>query len=126
MATDTLNIIYANEMQNHPYGYAIYQPEFDTVIKPGMVGFFDPVGFWSPIADLSDPKSLKEAGLKPPRKALSPAPPQNQTWGPMTSKSVSGHDLDSSAGTEYVSSFNTLFLLAPKSTADIPPLKVQQ
>jgi len=100
MATDTLNITYANEMQNHPYGYALYQPIFDTVIKPGIVGFFDPDGFWSPIADLSDPKSLELAGLKPPRKQLSAAPPQNQTWGPMTSKSVSGRNLDASAGTE--------------------------
>lgn len=111
MASDPLNRIYADEMQNHPYGYGLYQPVFNRVIKPGVVGFFDPDGFWSPLADLTDPESLKAAGLKPPKHALSPAPPQNQTWGPMTSKSVSGQNLDASAGTEYVSH---LILLRPR------------
>jgi hypothetical protein len=103
MASDPLNRIYANEMQNHPYGYALYQPVFNNIIKPGAIGFFDRDGFWSPVSDLTDPDSLKVAGLKPPKHVLSPAPPQDQTWGPMTSRSVSGHNLDASAGTEYTS-----------------------
>lgn len=102
MASESLNRIYADEMQNHPYGYALYQPMFSSVIKPGAVGFFDASGFWSPVADLTDVKSLEAAGLKPPHHALSAAPLQNQTWGPMTSKSVSGHNLDTSSGTKYV------------------------
>jgi len=92
--TDKLNRIYADEMCNHPYGYAIYQPAFTSVIKPGMVGYFDPDGIWSPLVDLTDTGALTAAGLKPPNKLMS-APPQEEIWGPMTSKSVSGHNLDS-------------------------------
>jgi len=76
MASDPLNRIYANEMQDHPYGYALYQPVFNNIIKPGAAGFFTAEGFWSPLADLTDPESLNAAGLKPPKHALSPAPPQ--------------------------------------------------
>lgn len=101
MASDPLNRIYANEMQDHPYGYALYQPVFNNIIKPGAAGFFTAEGFWSPLADLTDPESLNAAGLKPPKHALSPAPPQEQTWGPLTSKSVSGHNLGATAGKEY-------------------------
>jgi hypothetical protein len=95
-----LNKVYADEMKNHPYGYGLYQPPFSTVIKPGSVGYFDKLGFWSPIADLTDPASLSAAGLQPPRQKLSKAPSQKQIWGPMASKSVSGKNLDVSAGTE--------------------------
>lgn len=124
MAPDSLNRIYADEMQNHPYGYGLYQPTFSTVIKPGSVGFFDPSGFWSPLADLTDAKSLDALGLKPPRHALSPAPPQEQSWGPMTSKSTSAHNLDASAGIEYVPTFSTSF--ASKKYLELTVLLAQR
>ncbi|KAI9743314.1 MAG: hypothetical protein M1818_003160 [Claussenomyces sp. TS43310] len=95
-STDPLNRIYAEEMRHYPYGYALYQPASTAVIKPGIVGYFDSTGFWSPLADLNDTTALKAAGLTPPKHPLSPAPPQDQTWGPMTSKSVTGHDLKAS------------------------------
>jgi hypothetical protein len=117
MAPESLNRIYADEMQNHPYGYGLYQPTFSTVIKPGSVGFFDPSGFWSPLADLTDPKSLDALGLKPPRHALAPAPSQKQSWGPMTSKSTSAHNLDASAGIEYVPILSTT--LTPRSISNL-------
>jgi hypothetical protein len=116
MDSKELNRIYADEMKNHPYGYGLYQPCFSTVIKPGSVGFFDKSGFWSPLADLADPKALETAGLKAPKHALSPAPPQKQSWGPMASKSTSGHNIDASAGTEYV---GVCFLSFTVKTQDV-------
>lgn len=101
-STDSLNRIYADEMRNHPYGYALYQPISASIIKPGVVGYFDATGFWSPLADLNDAAALQAAGLKPPTSKLVAAPPQNSTWGVMTSKSVSGHNFAANPSIGYV------------------------
>lgn len=98
-----LNKVYAEEMRNHPYGYALYQPTSSSIIKPGVVGFFDKTGFWSPLADLNDEEGLKAAGLSPPSSKLVAAPDQLSTWGVMTSKSTSGQNFEANPSIGLVS-----------------------
>lgn len=97
-STDTLNRIYALEMRNHPYGYALYQPASTSVLHPGAVGYFDAQGFWSPLADLNDLEGLKALGLKAPKTKLMKAPDQKSSWGPIASKSTKGINFDASPG----------------------------
>ena len=77
---------YANQMKHHPYGYALFHPVSNRILKPGSVGYLDELGFWNPIANLEDPESLSRHGLTSPSAPLSRAKPSKiKEWTPKLS-----------------------------------------
>lgn len=90
---------YSLSMMSHPYGYAIYKPLPDNILKPGICGYFDDSGTWNPIADLADQESLAKFGLKLPTEELDKAPlDYSGSWGPKWSLDVKEDPIDVSAG----------------------------
>ena len=84
-----LNSDYSNHMKHHPYGYALFHPVSNGVMRPGSVGYLDELGFWNPIANLEDPESLSRYGLTPPSNPLSRAKPSKiKEWTPKRSSQV--------------------------------------
>ncbi|KJA17345.1 hypothetical protein HYPSUDRAFT_46553 [Hypholoma sublateritium FD-334 SS-4] len=93
-----LDIQYAETMQNHPFGIALYYPPPTTVLKPGAVGYFDAYGSWNVIADLEDATELARNGFSLSA-GLTKAPADNGIkWGPKTSSSTKATKIDLSAG----------------------------
>ena len=98
-----LHEIYAQQMQNHSEGYAIYHPETTSTLRPGVCGYFNNHGDWTPIVDLSDSEALKKAGYTALDTVLEKAakrPPA--VWGPKTSVGVRSKDMDASFGASFV------------------------
>lgn len=90
---------YALSMKNHPYGYAIYKPLPNRLLKPGACGYFDDSGTWNPIANLDDEESLAKFGLKLPGEELDMAPTDSSArWGPKWSMDVQEEKVDTSTG----------------------------
>ncbi len=84
-----LNSDYGNQMKHHPYGYALFHPVSNGILKPGSVGYLDELGFWNPIANLEDPESLSRHGLASPSAPLSRAKPSRiKEWTPKQSSQV--------------------------------------
>lgn len=80
---------YANQMKHHSYGYALFHPVSNGILKPGSVEYLDEWGFWNPIANLEDPESLSRYGLTSPSAPLSRAKPsQIKRWTPKLSSRV--------------------------------------
>jgi hypothetical protein len=81
--TNELDQVYLTLMKHHPYGKAIYKPLSTSSFHPGIVGYFDSVGNWNPIADLSAVEASSPATFTPPPSdKLVRAPSEPQTWGP--------------------------------------------
>jgi hypothetical protein len=88
-------------MLNHPYGYALYEPQSSTIVKPGAVGYIDQeTGRFVPLTkkgskrvDLEDEESLKINGLTPFNNLLR-AEPDERSWGPKTSSRVNATEID--------------------------------
>ncbi|KAE9378286.1 hypothetical protein N431DRAFT_452402 [Stipitochalara longipes BDJ] len=60
-----MNHTYAESMKNHPYGYAMYEPESAVLINPGSCGYLTSNGSWTPLFNLKDKAKLASAGLEP-------------------------------------------------------------
>lgn len=94
-----LHEIYAQQMTNHSQGHALYHPLLTSSIKPGACGYFNSLGNWNPIADLSDNKKLQAAGFRPVIEQLEEAQPgPTEEWGPRCSKTVKHSVIDLQAG----------------------------
>lgn len=84
-----LNSDYGNHMKHHPYGYALFHPVSNGILKPGSVGYLDEFGFWNPIANLEDPESLSRHGLTSTSTPLCRAKPSRiKEWTPKQSSQV--------------------------------------
>ena len=84
-----LNSDYGNRRKHHPYGYALFNPVSNEILKPGSVGFLDELGFWNPIANLEEPQSLSRHGLNRPSDPLSRKNPSRiKEWTPKQSSQV--------------------------------------
>ncbi|KZF19065.1 hypothetical protein L228DRAFT_53304 [Xylona heveae TC161] len=95
-----LHLTYAERMKNHPFGFALYKPTSNTILKPGSVGYFDGSGFWNPITDLTNKDALKRRNLKEPGE-LSRAPREEiKGWGPKVSTKVNSYTGDFSGGVD--------------------------
>ena len=93
-------------MKHHPYGYALFHPVSNKVLKPGSVGFLDELGFWNPIANLEDPDSLSRQGPTPPSAPLFRAKSsQIQKWTPKQSLKVKERSGGFSGGVKSVNCF---------------------
>jgi hypothetical protein len=95
MGSKALDQDYLTLMQNHPYGKAIYKPLAVSSFHPGSIGYFDSVGDWNPIADISSAQAAWPAAFTPPptEKLLS-APSENQTWGPKVGQQTTCRMID--------------------------------
>jgi len=95
-----LNNTYRHLMANHPYGYALYEPESSAILKPGVLGYLTEDGKWAPLIgdngvliDLGEPDSLLRNGLNAFNN-FSKASPDQRTWGPKTSKGIKSMKVD--------------------------------
>lgn len=94
---------YRESMRNHPYGYALYEPESSNILKPGVCGYLTDNGQWTPLVgnnlrvDLGDAESLRLNGLTS-FENLARAAPDTRAWGPKTSRQVVGTRVDFTAG----------------------------
>ncbi|KAK5798345.1 hypothetical protein VI817_004635 [Penicillium citrinum] len=99
-----LDLEYAEQMQYHPYGTALYRPQPRDIFHPGMVGYFNEDGDWNPIIDLSQKSqpSFTEpalaASLTPPDDLPAMARPEEHTWGPKLGDTTRVRQIDLSAG----------------------------
>jgi hypothetical protein len=93
MPGNRLNDVYAEILQNHPYGYDLYAPESSLTLKPGTCGFLDQKGAWTPLLDLSNAAAVHARGFTPFHD-FSPAPPKSGLWGPKGSEGVTGVSVD--------------------------------
>ena len=105
MSSQPLHQMYGDQMRDHPYGYALYNPTSSAVLKPGAVGYFDDLGYWNPLANLADASSLTERGLKlkpfPQDELYAAKQDESMSWGPKLSKTVREHRMHFSGGVEY-------------------------
>lgn len=95
----SLDSAYASYMRNHPFGTALYSPLPARLFHPGSCGYFDSVGAWNPITDLSSPSHLSTQGFTPVSEELQAAPVDaTARWGPKISESAKARKVALSAG----------------------------
>jgi hypothetical protein len=92
MAPDKpLAVTYTLRMNNQSYGYGRFNPVCSRELQPGYFGFFDSMGSWNPIRNLSDTPSLERHGFKEPVDELDKAPSEvTIQWAPKISGNVPG------------------------------------
>lgn len=99
-----LDVEYAEQMQCHPYGTALYRPQPRDTFHPGMVGYFNDDGDWNPIIDLSQcsqpsfTQSVFTASLALPDDLPAMAIPEEHTWGPKLGNTTRVRQIDLTAG----------------------------
>ena len=93
MVLDRLNDVYAESMKNHPYGYAMYEPESALLLKPATCGYLTETGSWTPLVDLGDEDKMTSLGLTPFTK-LERAPPRSSEWGPRIASDMDHVNID--------------------------------
>ena len=98
--TTMLSNTYRSSMRSHPYGYALYEPQSSTIVKPGACGYIDPEnGRFMPLLkngkkiDLEDSESLR-AGNLTIFDNVTREEPESQHWGPKVSNHVNGFKVD--------------------------------
>lgn len=90
-----LDEVYVTQMRYHGYGRAMYKPVSTSSFHPGTVGYFDKLGNWNPIADLSAIDARwPETFTPPPSDKLVVAPVETQTWGPKTGKETKSRSIE--------------------------------
>jgi hypothetical protein len=90
-----LDQTYSKLMQNHPYGTALYKPQSSRNFHPGSIGYFDAVGNWNPVADLTSGNEGLSTVFSPfPSDQLVLAPEQTQTWGPKVGQQTTCRMID--------------------------------
>ncbi|KAI9737656.1 MAG: hypothetical protein M1818_005660 [Claussenomyces sp. TS43310] len=95
-----LHELYAEHMaKRHDYGYPLYEPEAEQIIRPGLCGYINQHGLWNPIVDLEDLEDLQAKGLTALMEVLAHAPDKNDiNWGPKCSENVSGRRVGAQIG----------------------------
>lgn len=86
-------ILYAQHMRFWDCGYALCKPKSNAIVKPGGAGYFDELGEWNPIADLTDGAGLERNGFKLPETLTAAPLEDNIEWGPRNSEHVTGTDV---------------------------------
>ncbi|KAM0344801.1 hypothetical protein ACHAPU_007177 [Fusarium lateritium] len=98
MAPKALDLKYAELMQAHPFGTALYLPVPSSEFQPGSIGYFDSTGAWNPIGNITTQSNLPP-GLSPiDETTLNRAPADEQIWGPKLGTETRGRAVDLSAG----------------------------
>jgi len=90
---------YANIMQNHPFGIAMYRPLSRSLFKIGTCGYFDDFGSWHLIVDLERPDQLLRKNLSLVDDELEQAPlDEGIKWGPKISSKTKAKKIEISGG----------------------------
>lgn len=99
-AKEKLDQEYANAMQNHPFGIAMYRPLPRSLFKIGTCGYFDDFGSWQPIVDLERPDQLLRKNLSAvDEDELEKAPlDEGMKWGPKISSNMKAKKIALSGG----------------------------
>lgn len=98
MPDKTLAEQYAELMKANSEGRFLYYPQRYTDLHPGSVGFFDRSGSWNQIADLSNPESVKNAGLTPFDRPLTMHEPREVMWKTKSSESEDERSIRGTGG----------------------------
>ncbi|KAI9046057.1 uncharacterized protein KD926_006004 [Aspergillus affinis] len=100
----SLGASYQQSMLNHPYGYALYEPESSTTLQPGFCGYLTELGQWTPLLgtdqvpiNLGDASSLARNGLTP-FAYFQRAPSDERAWGPKMSGRMKQRKVDWNVG----------------------------
>jgi hypothetical protein len=88
MPNDNLQLVYANAMRRHPFGFALYHPCDKNVLNLGSCGYFNDLGDWNPITNVSSQDDHNYSGIE---EELQKADPQELSWGPKCSEHVTEH-----------------------------------
>jgi hypothetical protein len=86
----------------HRYGYALFEPQTVTRLRPGMLGFLDEYRRWHPLLDLSDPIAVRAAGCDAIQTQIL-SDPDTRAWGPLESSTVTSNDLQLGAEVDALS-----------------------
>jgi hypothetical protein len=97
---EPLDVTYTISMKNQPFGYGLFNPVPSHELKIGHFGFFDSMGSWNPIANLSDAASLQRFDLKSPAEELDKANAVEMRWAPKMSENVRGFKIGASGSVE--------------------------
>ena len=90
---------YAEIMENHPFGVALYRPLPTSILKPGSLGYFDEFGGWNLIAHLAEGPALHAKGLGKLEDEIDIAPLDDGiTWGPKISSDTKATKVALSGG----------------------------
>jgi hypothetical protein len=82
-AEHDLQQVYADAMRPHrSFGFALYHPCDNEVLKPGVCGYFNSRGLWNPIADIA----LTDGPFVAVDRELAMAPLETLEWGPKLSE----------------------------------------
>jgi hypothetical protein len=82
---------YTENMSLPELGHALYHPVSSSALKIGDVGYFNDLGAWQYLCNVTDAKSLSEYNLMPIEGKLRKAPPdENIEWGPMLAEHTKG------------------------------------
>jgi len=85
---DSLQLIYANAMRQHPFGFALYHPIDKDVLKLGSCGYLNDLGDWNPITNVSSAVDNRYVAVD---EELQKGDPQELNWGPKCSDHVTEH-----------------------------------
>ncbi|KAL6412602.1 hypothetical protein AUP68_03806 [Ilyonectria robusta] len=100
-----LDRVFAQLLQHHPYGWALYKKATTREVHPGCCGYFDTDGDWHTLVDLtSSDEDLTQKGWKSPSDSFKSRDEEPQTliWGPKTSKTVVSRQLGGEVGAPLV------------------------
>jgi hypothetical protein len=88
-----LDVIYTNQLRNHPEGHALYAKISADRMGPGTCGFFDDKGDWKALLRISDSEFLKKEGWTLPPANLKVVSEFGIEWGLKLSESTRGYEV---------------------------------
>lgn len=94
-----LSELYATHMKFHDLGRALYHP---VALKIGDCGYFNTLGHWNPIGNITSSESLSKHKLKTVQELdldLDRAPvEEGHAWGPVLANDVKGTNIGGGVG----------------------------
>jgi hypothetical protein len=85
---DRLDVVYSEQMNNHPEGHALYKPVSATKLRPSICGYFDRNGDWQKVVDLTDRNALRLGNWMPFEGGKVETDSGQTYWGPKHSEYV--------------------------------------
>src|SRR5204862_760323 len=89
-----LDVLYSEQLQNHPEGHALYKKFSAAKIRPGICGYFDSDGDWKQILDMTNRWILADDGWTELEEEVAVEVDSGWVeWGPKHSEHVKGVDV---------------------------------
>jgi hypothetical protein len=89
---------YAELMKHYGNGNYLYVPERFSKLHPGSIGYFDHLGAWNEVTDLSQPGRAEADGYTSPGRALILDEPKEAMWKTQSSESGSERSMNLTGG----------------------------